>query len=52
MTMDGKTVTVRIPGELAGRLKKATDGPYAPTTTQVMVRGLELALKEIEKKRD
>ncbi len=52
--MDPKTVTVRLSPELAARLKKALDqaGPYAPTITQVMLRGLELALKEIERKRD
>jgi hypothetical protein len=52
--MKGTTVAARINGELATRLQKATDrrrDPYAPTATQVIIRGLELALAEMERKR-
>ena len=48
-----RSLTVRIPPELEARLAKATDrkkNPYAPSITQVVVRGLELALKELERK--
>jgi hypothetical protein len=48
-----RTLTVRIPPEIETRLAKATDrkiNPYAPSITQVVSRGLELALKEIEQK--
>jgi len=40
---------VRIPAELRHRLEAATDrsaDPYAPTITQVAIRGIELALAE------
>lgn len=52
--MDPKTVTVRLSPELALRLKKATEGggPYAPTITQIMLRGADLALREIERKKE
>lgn len=53
MDMRAKTVSLRIPAELAERLRKVTDRvkkPYAPTATAILLRGLELALKEIEKK--
>lgn len=43
---------VRIPLELRDRLCAATDratDPYAPTITQVVVRGIELALAERER---
>ena len=48
-----KTVTVRVPAELADRLAKATDtrkNPYAPNASQIMLRGLDVALKEVERK--
>lgn len=52
--MEPKTVTVRLSPELTARLKKAQDhaGAYAPTITQIMLRGLDLALREIERKKD
>jgi hypothetical protein len=46
-------ISVRVPAELAGQLAKATDrgkNRLAPTQTQVLLRGLELALREMEKK--
>jgi hypothetical protein len=48
-----KLVCVRVPADLAERLVKATGkrgNPYPPTNTAIMLRGLELALREIEKK--
>lgn len=36
--------------ELTKRLKAATKGHYAPTMTAILERGIELALRELEKK--
>lgn len=47
-------VGTAISTELAGRLSKAADrkrDPYAPTVSQIIVRGIELALSELEKRR-
>ena len=46
-------VAARIKGSLKVRLRLATDRtktPYAPTRTQVVLRGIELALDELEKR--
>lgn len=48
------TVGARIPPEIAARLEKATDrsqDPWAPTISQIISRGIELALQEREAKR-
>ena len=48
-----KLVSVRVPADLAARLAKATSKkakPYPPTSTAIILRGLSLALKEIEAK--
>jgi hypothetical protein len=47
-------VTFRIEDKLLERLKKASSdskNPYAPTQVQIVERGIELALKEIEGKK-
>ena len=47
-------IGIRISEELKKRLDRATSrerDPYAPTLTQVVERGLELALKEFEERR-
>ena len=51
--MKRSPATFRITDELAKRLEKATDKrrfPYAPTKTQLFLRGLELSLREVERK--
>jgi predicted DNA binding CopG/RHH family protein len=48
-----KPVTVRLPEDLIEAIGKATDksrDPYAPSVTQVIERGVRLALKELERK--
>jgi hypothetical protein len=48
-----KPVTVRLPDELIEAVGRATDksrDPYAPSVTQVIERGIRLALKELERK--
>jgi hypothetical protein len=45
---------LRIDEELLERLRKATlssGDRYAPTMTQVVERGIELALKELERRK-
>lgn len=47
-----KPFTIRISAALRARIEKVIDrkrDPYAPTKTQIGLRGLELALKEREK---
>lgn len=42
---------IRISDEMYGRLATATDralNPYAPTMTQIVERGVELALRELK----
>lgn len=51
--MKDTTMTLRIPEATAKRLVRATDkakDPYAPTKTSILLRGLQLALKEMEAK--
>ena len=46
------TVSVRINAVMSARLARVTDrttNPLAPTPSRVMLRGLELALTELEK---
>lgn len=48
-----KMATIRIPEIQAKRLAKIVDrrrDPLAPTITQILLRGLELSLKEVERK--
>ncbi len=48
-----RTITARIPDDLAKRLDRVVNrskDPYAPQITQIILRGLELALKEAERK--
>ena len=48
-TMSDNRITVRIPPDLLKRLKAALDkrrDPYAPTMTSMVLRGLELAMRE------
>lgn len=52
--MKAATLYVNLPEELDRELKRATDktkDAYAPTKTQLAIRGLELALKELEKRK-
>lgn len=53
MKNTSRTIAARIPFDLAQRLDLATDrqkNPYAPTLSQIVVRGIELALAELQKK--
>lgn len=46
-------VSLRIDRNLMDRIGKAVDrtrNPYAPTMTQIIERGIELALRELEKR--
>lgn len=43
-------VAYKINSELIKRLKAASKGHYAPTMTAIIERGLELALRELERK--
>jgi predicted DNA binding CopG/RHH family protein len=48
-----KPVSIRLPDDLIEAIAKATDkrrDPYAPSITQVIERGVRLALKELERK--
>lgn len=48
------TVSFRLDEELLDRLRKATvesRSPFAPSMTAVIERGIELALRELEKRR-
>jgi len=47
-------IGIRISEELKRRLDRATDrklDPYAPTLSQIVEHGIELALAELEKRR-
>jgi len=51
MTKPAQHLGVRIPAELKDRLSAATNrgaDPYAPTITQIVARGIELALAELQ----
>ena len=50
--MTKKQRSYRIDDDLLRRLQEAIRkaGPYAPTETQVVERGIELAIKELERK--
>jgi uncharacterized protein YfbU (UPF0304 family) len=46
---------IRVDSVLLERARKLSDkdrNPYAPTLIQIVERGLELALRELEKKKD
>lgn len=52
--MVDKQITVRIGVELLAKLQKACDksrSPYAPTKTAVIERGIELALRELARRK-
>jgi hypothetical protein len=47
-------IAIRLDSSLLARARRVSDkenNPYAPTLIQVIERGLELALREIEKKK-
>lgn len=53
MMVKVKSITVRLDDELLKRVQHATDrrrDPYAPNLTQLVERGLELALQEMAKR--
>ena len=46
-------ITIRLPEHLAEQLRAETDrtkNPYAPTISAIVARGIELALREMERK--
>ena len=46
-------ITARIPDEMAKRLDRLVNrdkDPYAPQITQIILRGLELAMREAERR--
>jgi hypothetical protein len=50
----GTVVGARVNDALEDRLRKATDRsryPFAPTTSQVIIRGIALALDELDRER-
>ncbi len=52
--MQAPPTTVRLPMPLHQKLLVATDrdrNPYAPTVSKIVQRGVELALKEMEKRK-
>lgn len=54
-TMTKQTLSFRIDAVILERLRRLTldsQDPYAPTMTQVVERGIELAIKELERKKD
>jgi uncharacterized protein YfbU (UPF0304 family) len=48
--MEKVAVSFKIKKELMRQLRAAAAGHYAPTMTAIVERGIELALREIEKK--
>lgn len=44
-------IAVRIPDDLRKRLRAVSRDVYAPTQTEIVRRGIELALAEYESKR-
>lgn len=46
-----KLVTARVPMDLVTRVQKAQkQAPYPPSLSKIVVRGLQLALREMETK--
>ena len=45
-----KMVAFRLPEELLAQLRDAATGPYAPSQTKIVERGIELALRELRRK--
>jgi hypothetical protein len=43
-------VSFKLHQELLAKLRSACEGLYAPTMTAIVERGIELALRELEKK--
>jgi hypothetical protein len=51
--MTREQIGLRLPAELLERLRTAADAsknPYAPSMTQIVERGIILALRELERK--
>jgi len=51
--MAREQLSLRLPDNLLVRLRNAANkarNPYAPSITQIVERGIELALKELERK--
>lgn len=49
--MNTHMIAVRIPDDLRKRLRAVSRDVYAPTQTEIVRRGIELALAEYESKR-
>jgi len=43
-------IAFRLSASLISKLRSASKGHYAPTMTAILERGIELALKELERK--
>jgi hypothetical protein len=55
VTKNPNAFMVLLPDEISKKLRVATDRKklsYAPTITAVITRGVELALQELDKKRN
>jgi len=51
MTMAKEQISFRLDSGLIERLRAASEhGRYPPTMTQIVERGIELALRELERK--
>lgn len=51
--MTREQLSLRLPDDLLARLRAAADrdkNPYAPSITQIVERGIELSLRELERK--
>jgi Arc/MetJ-type ribon-helix-helix transcriptional regulator len=48
--MEKTTVSFKLPKDLLAKLRAACRGQYAPKLSDVLRRGVELALRELEKK--
>lgn len=49
--MEKIPVSFKIDPKLAAKLRAASKGLYAPSMTAIVERGIELALREIDKKK-
>jgi Arc/MetJ-type ribon-helix-helix transcriptional regulator len=48
--MEKTPISFKLPNELLVKLREACRGRYAPKLSDVLRRGVELALRELEKK--
>jgi hypothetical protein len=46
-----ETISIRLNSQLLERLRKASGRPLAPTMTKIIERGIELALRELERRK-